>query len=226
MWKHFGQVWYWSRKSITADGVSRFQCLFPNLELVGVEGHPVAKHLFQYPWVDNWLIVIFPVVSPEVWLSTLEESDVFKINEEDDEEWGWLGVVLQRYGGGRGEMCGRHGGKCVKNDMKLLGLQPEWAIFSIMWGTWYDANIYPWLSMEERVIFKINDNGDDDDNVSNASKTRSYTADAVWYLQPSGQPTNTVMLNLNKFIIIIIISLTSIFFQDKSRVWTAASQQH
>ena len=26
--------------------------------------------------------------------------------------------------------------------------------------------------------------------------------------------------------IIIIISLTSIFFQDKSRVWTAASQQH
>ena len=29
-------------------------------------------------------------------------------------------------------------------------------------------------------------------------QTRSYTADAVWYRQPSGQPTNTVMLNLNK----------------------------
>ena len=29
-------------------------------------------------------------------------------------------------------------------------------------------------------------------------KTRSYTADAVWYRQPSGQPTNTVLLNLNK----------------------------
>ena len=29
------------------------------------------------------------------------------------------------------------------------------------------------------------------------SKTRSYTADAVLYRQPSGQPTNTVMLNLN-----------------------------
>ena len=27
--------------------------------------------------------------------------------------------------------------------------------------------------------------------------TRSYTADAVWYRQPSGKPTNTVMLNLN-----------------------------
>ena len=30
----------------------------------------------------------------------------------------------------------------------------------------------------------------------------------------------------NIIIIIIIIGLTSIFFQDKSRVWTAASQQH
>ena len=29
------------------------------------------------------------------------------------------------------------------------------------------------------------------------SYTRSYTADAVWYRQPSGQPTNMVMLNLN-----------------------------
>ena len=28
--------------------------------------------------------------------------------------------------------------------------------------------------------------------------TRSYTADAVWYRQPSGQPTNTVMLNSNE----------------------------
>ena len=27
--------------------------------------------------------------------------------------------------------------------------------------------------------------------------TRSYTTDAVWYRQPSGQPTNTIMLNLN-----------------------------
>ena len=28
--------------------------------------------------------------------------------------------------------------------------------------------------------------------------TRSYTADAVWYRQPSGQPTNMVMLNSNE----------------------------
>ena len=28
-------------------------------------------------------------------------------------------------------------------------------------------------------------------------QTRSYTADVVWYRQPSGQPTNMVMLNLN-----------------------------
>ena len=33
--------------------------------------------------------------------------------------------------------------------------------------------------------------------VWNYLQTRSYTADAVLYRQPSGQPTNTVMLNLN-----------------------------
>ena len=33
--------------------------------------------------------------------------------------------------------------------------------------------------------------------ISKSNRTRSYTADAVLYRQPSGQPTNTVMLNLN-----------------------------
>ena len=28
-------------------------------------------------------------------------------------------------------------------------------------------------------------------------RTRLYTADAVWYRHPSGQPTNTVIPNLN-----------------------------
>ena len=41
-----------------------------------------------------------------------------------------------------------------------------------------------------------------DDGASNWDRfifiTRLYTADAVWYRQPSGQPTNTVMLNLNQ----------------------------
>ena len=31
-------------------------------------------------------------------------------------------------------MCGQEDlGECVKDDMKLLGLQPEWAIFMNMW---------------------------------------------------------------------------------------------
>ena len=32
-------------------------------------------------------------------------------------------------------------GKCVKDDMKLLGLQPEWPIFMDMWRDFiYEAN--------------------------------------------------------------------------------------
>ena len=45
-----------------------------------------------------------------------------------------------------------------------------------------------WSSFWERTANKKN---------KNKNKTRSYTADAVWYRQPSGQPMNTVMLNLN-----------------------------
>ena len=37
--------------------------------------------------------------------------------------------------------------------------------------------------------------------------TRSYTADAVWYRQPSGQPTNTIMLNLIQKTIKIFLGL-------------------
>ena len=28
----------------------------------GVEGHPATKNVLQYPWVDNWLVAIFPQV--------------------------------------------------------------------------------------------------------------------------------------------------------------------
>ena len=45
-------------------------------------------------------------------------------------------IVLQMYVGGGGEMCGQrqeHLGECVKDDMKFLGLQPEWAMFRDMW---------------------------------------------------------------------------------------------
>ena len=46
---------YGGRNSTTAKVVSRSQCLFPNLNCLGVEGHPTTKNLLQYPWVDNWL---------------------------------------------------------------------------------------------------------------------------------------------------------------------------
>ena len=39
------------------------------------------------------------------------------------------------------------------------------------------------------------------ENKSWIKKTRSYTADAVWYRQPTGQPTNTVMLNSNQLLV-------------------------
>ena len=51
-----------------------------------------------HPWVDNWLMAIFPlsswvescIVSPEVWLSikhpSFEESDIFKINDDNDDD--------------------------------------------------------------------------------------------------------------------------------------------
>ena len=49
---------------------------------------------------------------------------------------------------GGGEMCGRSRktwGECVKDDMKLLGLQPEWAIFKDMWRDfihWANIGLY------------------------------------------------------------------------------------
>ena len=33
----------------------------PNPNWFGVEGHHATKNLLQYPWVDNWLMAIFPL---------------------------------------------------------------------------------------------------------------------------------------------------------------------
>ena len=74
----------------------------------GEEGHPATKNLLQYPWVDNWLMAIFPLVveltlvkchqrfgcllwGPQCGANILpqlsmEESDVFKINDDDDDD--------------------------------------------------------------------------------------------------------------------------------------------
>ena len=44
--------------------VSRFQRLFPNLQLVNArqDGHLVSKNLLQYPWIDSCLMVTSPLV--------------------------------------------------------------------------------------------------------------------------------------------------------------------
>ena len=86
---------------------------FRNINSVGVEldrriSPPKTRH--QYPWVDNWLMAIFPLggrvksckVLQEVWLSKLgqmsdpslawQESDVFKI--KDCSIWWWWVLVL------------------------------------------------------------------------------------------------------------------------------------
>ena len=64
-----------------------------------------------------------------------------------------------------------------------------------------------------------------------------YDFEVNIYWSTLAEKCNIMKISFSKFhalrdygikfiIIIIIISLTSIFFQDKSRVWTAASQQH
>ena len=54
------------------------------------------------------------------------------------------------------------------------------------------------------------------------SQIRSKGGNRAIHLHQSMKPHAKIII----IIIIIIISLTSIFFQDESRVWTAASQQH
>ena len=77
-------IWYKVRRQKFNYDWKGFQIpvSLPSSKLVGVEGHPTTKTLLQYPWVDNWLMAIFPLsgrvkspnVSPEVWLSTLGQT--------------------------------------------------------------------------------------------------------------------------------------------------------
>ena len=56
------------------------------------------------------------------------------------------------------------------------------------------------IFLEDRICFFVNEGAktsNNNDFLKKQTKTRSYTADAVWYRQPSGKPTNTVMLNSN-----------------------------
>ena len=40
-----------------------FWTIFSAIQAIGVEGHPTTKYSLQYPWVDNWLMVIVPLYS-------------------------------------------------------------------------------------------------------------------------------------------------------------------
>ena len=57
--------------------------------------------------------------------------DLLRLSVDD-----WLGVCMQRVSGGGGKGSGRSRKtweQCVRDDMKLLGLHSEWAIFKDMW---------------------------------------------------------------------------------------------
>ena len=53
--------------------------------------------------------------------------------------------------------------ECVKDDMKVRGLHPEWAVFRDMWRGFISGG----TSIPERGkidVLKINDDDDDDDD--------------------------------------------------------------
>ena len=53
---------------------------------------------------------------------------------------------------------------CVSDDMKLLGLHSEWAIFMDMWMDLIWGKRLTLASRGKRDEFKINDDDDDDDD--------------------------------------------------------------
>ena len=63
-----------------------------------------------------------------------------------------------------------------------------------------EVNTKPAIYADDSSILEdwteLESNHEEITNRFEQNRTRSYTADAVWYRQPSGQPTN--MLNLNK----------------------------
>ena len=66
------------------------------------------------------------------WVSVYKNVEVLRIKSRDRETWG----------------------ECVKDDLILLGLQLQWAIFMDMWR---DFILGKHLSVQEMDDFKIND---------------------------------------------------------------------
>ena len=91
------------------------------------------------------------------WFGHLERKNV------DD----WLsacrGLVVE---GARGRGRSRKTWEqCVRDDMKLLGLHPEWAIFKDMWRDLIWGKRLTLAQRGKRDVFKINDDDDDDETL-------------------------------------------------------------
>ena len=62
--------------------------------------------------------------------------------------------------------------ECVKDDMKALGLHPEWAVFRDMWRGFISRGTSNPTERGKIDIFKINN--DDDDLTSSSSSSSSF----------------------------------------------------
>ena len=60
--RYIRYIWYGGGNSTTAEGfqISGISSLIRASWCE--EGHPATKNTIQYPWVDNWLMAIFPLV--------------------------------------------------------------------------------------------------------------------------------------------------------------------
>ena len=95
-----------------------------------------------------------------VWTSERKSADDWVFSYRDMEVAG-----MKCVGRGRGRGRGRKTWEvCVKDDIKLFGLQPEWTIFRDMWrDSIWSKHLTHSLSWKKETVFKINDDDDDDD---------------------------------------------------------------
>ena len=99
-----------------------------------VRHRAIEVHCYYYYPLEFWFLwslwFLNQLKGQSCCQSQMSRQDAFNNNQ-------FLGVnVLQKYGCGGVKSVGKGGktrGECVKEHMKLLGLQPEWAIFMDIW---------------------------------------------------------------------------------------------
>ena len=74
--------------------------------------------------------------------------------------------------------------QCVRDDMKLLGLHPEWAIFRDMWRDLIWGKRLTLAQRGKMDVFKINDDDDDD---TKQMKIVYSIARHFWQIPDTGQ---------------------------------------